>query len=99
MTVRVYYLDTEIIDGVERVKGEEHIHDALLEVEGTQRKLVMDTTSEEHDALKKLAASSRLAYPQEQVALQAFPFPPATPSLQQQLDELKARLDALETAR
>lgn len=99
MTVRVYYLDTELIDGVEKVKGEAVISNAILEIEGTQRKLTMDTTTAQHDALKKLAASSRLAYPQEQAALQACDFTPPPPNLQLQVDELKARITTLEAAK
>lgn len=99
MTIRVYYLDTETIDGVEHVKGEAVITNAILEIEGTQRKLIMDTTPTQHDALRKLAASNRLAYPQEQAALQACDFTPPPPSLQSQVDELKARLTTLEAAK
>lgn len=96
MTIRVYYLDIETINGVDKVKGESIISNAILEIEGTQRKLTMDTTTAQDTALKTLAASSRLAFPQEQAALQACDFTPPPPSLQSQVDELKTRLTTLE---
>jgi len=59
MAVKVYYLETEIIDDTERVKGINHIHHAILEIEGTRRKLIMDPTADEDSALSALALEVR----------------------------------------
>ncbi len=96
MTIRVYYLDTRIIDGVQHVDGEQYIDRALLEVEGTQRKLIMDTSSEQHDSLKNLATSHRLAYPQEEAALRNCIFLDTTPGLESQVAELRSKVAAVE---
>jgi len=59
MAVKTYYLETEIINGTERVKGIDYIHHAILEIEGTKRKLIMDTTADEDSALSALALEVR----------------------------------------
>lgn len=55
--IRVYFLPVETIDDTEQVAGCEHVHDALLlTTENPKvRKLIMDTTTEEHEALSLLA--------------------------------------------
>ena len=78
--IRVYYLDTIIINQTEVVVGSEYIHQAILSVEGTLRKLIQDTTDVEHSALASLAESWRDATPQEIAALDALPaVPPPDP--------------------
>ena len=74
---RVYYLGIERIDKVEVVKGAAFIHDAILGIEGTQRKLIQDTTQAEHDGLISVATSWREAT-QEEIAQLAMLPPPLT---------------------
>lgn len=59
--IRVYYLETELVDGAEVVKGSEFIHHALLSIEGSLRKLLQDTTEAEHTGLITVAESWREA--------------------------------------
>lgn len=100
MTVRVYYLETEIIDGTERIKGSQYIKNAIVDIEGMQRKVIMDTTTVTHNILKALAASSRTAYPEEQKAFAAVDFTPPPPSpLEQKVQDIETRLAAVEKAR
>lgn len=51
--IRVYFLPVENIDGTDKVTGSEFIHDALLDctIDPMIRKLIMDTTQDEHDSL------------------------------------------------
>lgn len=63
--IRVYLLPVETIDGAEQVAGIEFIHDALqltTETPGTRR-LIMNTTQVEHDALVAVAGDT---YPASQ---------------------------------
>lgn len=55
--IRVYYLEAITENDVNSVKGIDLIHDAILQVteEPGVRLLIMDTTSEEHDALQAVA--------------------------------------------
>lgn len=71
--IKVYYLPVGLVDGTEVVKGIDIIHDASLEVEGKQRKLIMRTTDEEHNALIKLATSWRVATQAEANRLTTLP--------------------------
>jgi len=100
MTVRVYYLETEIVDGTEKVKGESIISRAILEKEEQQYKLIMDTSPEQDTALQALATSTRLAYPEEEAAyakfLADFPEDAEQRDLAQEIDELQQRVSALE---
>lgn len=96
MTVRVYYLETETIDGTERIKGSQYIKNAIAEIEGTERKVIMDTDANTHDALKALAAKVRTALPEEQQALAALDFTPSPPSpLEQRVAALEIKLASL----
>ena len=65
--IRTYYLLVETIDGTEQVVGSYLIHDALLQTtsEPTLRKLIMDTSPEEHDQLAALAENWNEATPEE----------------------------------
>lgn len=99
MTVKIYLLDKETIDGVEQPRGIEHISNAILDVEGTQFKLTMDTTVEQGKALAALAVSTRQPTPDELQRYQAEDFTPPETDIHQEIDELKARIDALESAR
>ena len=97
MTVRVYYLKTEIIDGTERIKGSQYIKNAIVDIEGMRHKVTMDTDTNTHTALKALAACSRTAYPKEQQALAAVDFTPPPPSpMEQKIADLETRLAAVE---
>lgn len=77
--LRVYYLQTELIDGVETVLGIEHIRHAILETEDSLRKLIQDTIEEEHNALILLADTWREASTVEQQQFQLAEFPDLTP--------------------
>ena len=98
MTVRAYYLETETIDGTDRMIGESIITNALVQSEDNLRKVNMDTTTTQHNALKAVAKSNRTAYPEEEAELRKTLFPTPTPSLQQQVDDLKVRVTTLEAA-
>ncbi|GAI84850.1 unnamed protein product [marine sediment metagenome] len=82
---RVYYLEVERVNNTDTVKGSQYIHDAILGIEGTLRKLIQDTTKEEHSGLVAVAESWREATPDEIAQLEALPpTPEPTP------DELRA---------
>lgn len=59
--LRVYYLPVETVDGTEQVRGIDLIHDAILECteDPAVRKLLMDTTTAEHDQLAGVAIAVR----------------------------------------
>lgn len=61
--IRVYFLPVLTIDCIEQVAGIEYIHDALLECTEfpTLRKLIMDTTDAEHQALINADANTATA--------------------------------------
>ncbi|MBA7627794.1 hypothetical protein ES703_35263 [subsurface metagenome] len=65
--IRVYLLPVEIIDGTEIVAGCQLIHDALLECteDAGIRKLIQDTTPDEHDSLLSDCISWRDATQEE----------------------------------
>ncbi len=73
--IRTYYLETEIdtVTGLQTVKGIQYIHDAILGVEGTLRKLIQDTTDTEHAGLETVAVSWREATAEEKTALTTLP--------------------------
>lgn len=60
MMIKVYLLPVVEIDGTEQVAGSDIIHDALLLTteEPDVRKLIMDTTAEEHEQLELCAVES-----------------------------------------
>lgn len=64
----VYFLPVEIIDGTEKVTGEDVIHDALLltTIDPGTRKLIMDTTPDEHNALQTWAILTDAPTPEEE---------------------------------
>ncbi len=102
--IRVYYLETETSDGIEKVKGQKFIHHATLTTEGALSKLLQDTSDEEHAELARLANSWREAteaevacYLQDRSA--AINHQPALSieELAKQLDGLKDRVARLET--
>jgi hypothetical protein len=98
--IRVYYLETEKIDNTEYCKGQQYIHRAILEVEGTLRKLLQDTTDGEHNGLIKVADSWREANQDEIAGLTKFKadFPdiPAR-DIFKEVDDLKASLTKAQT--
>lgn len=57
--IRVYYLDTQITDNIESIIGQQYIHHALIDMEGTLRKVIQNTSDKEHNALIALAFSWR----------------------------------------
>lgn len=65
--IRVYFLEVETIDGVERVAGIEFIHAALLECteEPDIRKLIQDTTDAEHAGLVTAGAVPAAVTPED----------------------------------
>lgn len=65
--IKVYLLPVETVNGTEQVAGIQWIHDALLECTELShyRKLIMDTTQQEHDALAVIASEARDATQEE----------------------------------
>jgi len=65
--IRVYWLPTAHINGVPTIAGIEFIHDALLDTteDPDVRKLIQDTTPDEHLGLVAVANSWRDATPEE----------------------------------
>lgn len=63
--IRVYYLKVDRINNTDMVRGSEFISRGILGVEGTLRKLLQDTTDEEHNGLVAVAESWRDATPEE----------------------------------
>jgi len=59
--IRVYDLQSTIIEGVDTVACIDLIHDALLQITETPgvRRLIMYTSNEEHDALQAVALQVR----------------------------------------
>lgn len=74
--IRVYYLEVERVDNTDVVKGIEYIHSAILEVDGTLRKLTQDTTDAEHAGLIPMSESWREATQEEIALLEAVEPPP-----------------------
>ena len=97
--IRVYYLGTEIVNKAECPRGIDYIHDAILGIEGTQRKLTQDTTEEEHTGLIAVADSWRDADEKEINQLNdmkaSLPTEPARDILKE-IDELKASINLFE---
>ncbi len=65
--VRWYYLLVELVNDVEQVRGIDLIHDAVLLTtdDSVIRKLIMDTTDDEHAQLDTVALGSYVATPSE----------------------------------
>jgi len=97
--IRVYYLKTQRVNNTDIVNGNEYIHGAILDDEGTLRKLIQDTTDNEHAGLIKVAEKWRDATEDEVQQLEAmkahFPYEPPR-NLAQEINELKAKISALE---
>ena len=94
--IRTYYLATEIIDGVEAVKGSQYIHHAILYVEGKLRKLVQDTIDNEHNGLAAIAESWREATKDEVTQFNEMKVNiPSTPprDIYKELEAIEANLD------
>lgn len=71
--IRVYFLAVETIDGTDTVVGIEYMRHGILQVEGTGRKLIQDTTDPEHFMLASLAESWREATQDEIDLFDAVP--------------------------
>ena len=95
---RVYYLETVRVGNTDTVKGIEYIHQAILGVEGTLRKLIQDTTNVEHNGLTTIAKSWRDATDVEIAQLASIPKSVLTPTrdLEAEIDNLNARIKKLE---
>ena len=65
--IKVYFLPVETAGGVDVVAGINIMHDALLECteQPDTRKLIMNTTESEHNALYAVAVETREATPDE----------------------------------
>lgn len=70
--IKVYYLETQRIDNTDTIKGTDYIHNAILQQEDTLRKLIQDTTDNEHTSLLAACVTSRAATNDEIAQLQAF---------------------------
>jgi len=96
--VFVYYLETRIINGVEAPLGIDFIHDAILDAEDGLRKLIQDTTDEEHRELTKVAKSWREAKDEEVAALNKMKaehlVTPPSRDLASEIDALRADLES-----
>jgi len=94
--IKTYFLPVNRIDNVETVAGMEYIHNAVLGVEGTERKLIQDTTPEEDFFLSTLSSMSREATDEEKAELEnmLLEFPPSPPyrDLVAEVDKLKAEI-------
>lgn len=92
--IRIYYLETELIDNTEVVKGAQYIHNAWLGIEDSLRKLIQDTTDAEHTGLIALAVSWREPTTEEIAIFNGLP-PPVSPEellADQRMAELRALL-------
>ncbi|MBA7706769.1 hypothetical protein ES703_115626 [subsurface metagenome] len=71
--IKVYLLPIETIDGTEQVAGIDLIHDALLDTteDPLIRKLIQDTTDQEHAQLATLSLEHRDATPEELALFEA----------------------------
>lgn len=79
--IRVYFLPVEVLDETESVAGMDIIHGALLECtdQADIRKLIMDTTDDEHAQLATLALDWRDPTPEEIALLDSQDFPSPDP--------------------
>ena len=96
---RVYYLKIVVVDNTEQPEGVEFIHDAILTIEGTSRKLIQVTTTNEHTELIKVAISWHDATKNEKLRLLTLPIvilPLETRNLELEIDSLRKRIEELE---
>jgi len=99
--IKVYYLPVERIDNTDVVKGSEYIHNAVL---GTTerpsvRKLIMDTTVNEDEALSAVALEVRTptGYEEELLTKTLSEVPAMLArNLGAEIDNLKAKIEELE---
>jgi len=98
--IRVYFLEKEIKDKIDTVKGIEYIHNAILDVEGALNKLIQDTTDLEHTELSRLAENWRNASDEEKKQFQTASYihdiSSPTKDLVKEIDSLKAKIEKLE---
>lgn len=96
--IKVYYLPVERIDNTDIVKGSEYIHNALVRCteKPNVRELIMDTTSDEDNALSVLALDVRAPNEKEVEAFNNLP-PEGEPArdLGAEVDSQKVEIDAL----
>ena len=100
MSIRIYFLDTDIVQGTSVVRGIQYIHNAVLDVEGTLYKLIQNTTDAEHISLSKLAESWRESSDKEIKQFKDTPnihdIPESVRDLAKEIDELKTKVAILE---
>ncbi len=97
--IRVYYLPVEKMDNTEIIKGIEHIHNGIIECTENPdvRKLIMEATADEDGALSALALEVREPAAEERRAIEDLPVPVPGRDLQAEIDELRARVDSVES--
>lgn len=96
--VRVYYLQVDTVGDTEIVRGHEYIHNAILGVQGSRRKLTQDTTPEEHKGLCTVATKHRKPTEKELALFAQLPEVSTMPPLRDlaaEIDALSAKVDAL----
>jgi len=94
--IKVYMLPVERVDNIDKIKGEEYIHNAILECteEPMVRKLIMDTTPDEDTALSALAIEARDPTQVEIDAYNALEIPTPARDLAAEIDDMRAKLAA-----
>ena len=101
--IRVYYLEDLLISinqiQARIIKGQEFIHDAVIDAENGLYKLVQDTTDTEHVGLVMVANSYRAATSDEIKQLSHISKLPTEPmrDLAKEIDTLTAKVAELET--
>lgn len=98
--IKAYLLPVERVENTDRVKGSEHIHDAIVECteDPNTRKLIMDTTPEENNTLSVLAIEVREPTTNEVDSLNRFkaePLPEPEPPLSTHI----SIIDAIDTSK
>ncbi len=89
--IRTYLLPNQV--------GLEFIHDAIYDYEGAYRRLIQDTTEEEHKELVKFAVRWREANEKEINVFNSKPKPIIYRNYEKEIDNLKDRIDKLEKER
>jgi len=97
--IKVYLLPAIRVNGVDTVAGTEYIHNAILDVEGTEKKLIQDATPEEDFFLSTLSSMNRKATEEEETRLRdmwsEFPSYPSPRDLAAEIDELRAEINKI----
>ena len=99
--IRTYYLNVQKIDNTEVMDGLEYVHNALVDMEGELRRVIQDTTQDEHDALITIATKWRKSTAEEAKRFEDMKkeygeFSVIPRDLGKEIDEIKSRLYVLE---